>query len=373
MKSIYAFTFFVSIISGIFPVSSYAQDALDFKFKTIPRLSQNFSFWESNFSFREKNELLTVFSKAFPVEPQVRTNRVLEKILPYRIFFAAGTGVLLGQVKEFVYRDSGGDDYLSTLLWDLKPMVYLGSALSFSRTDPLAGLGVEANLSVKFGLPLLSGSIEDRDWMNNPDELTHYSKHDAYLQGGAAFPLLLDFSGGITIPIASRFAIKALSSFSFMRFSWEARDGYTKYPPDSPPTAFSGTGITYDQHWFIFSPGFGVFWPFHRSLSMGFSLFISPLIYVKALDTHVRTNVQYFDKMRWGLYVEPSLELTFSPNSYLSLVLHGNWRSIGGRGDTTAINKETDNLTKFANTAGARYSAFDLGLFLKVTLPRLPG
>jgi outer membrane protease len=324
MKSIYAFTFFVSMIAGVFPVSSHAQDTPDFKFRTIP----------------------------------------------YRIFFAAGAGVLLGQAEEIVYKNNG-DDYLSQLLWDLKPMVYLGSALSFSRTDPLAGLGAEANLSVKFGLPLVSGSIEDRDWMNdNPDE-THYSKHDAYLRGGAAFPVLLDFSGGITIPVASRVAIKALGSFSFMRFSWEARDGYKKYESDDFPVATPGTGITYDQHWFIFSPGLGVFWPFHRSLSVGFSFFISPLIYVKALDTHVHTNVQFFDKMRWGVYMEPSLELTFSPNDYLSLVLHGNWRSItGARGDTTKVTIGTNVSTKYINTAGAGYSVFDAGLLLKITLSR---
>ncbi|MDR1597250.1 MAG: omptin family outer membrane protease, partial [Treponema sp.] len=250
------------------------------------------------------------------------------------------------------------------------------SALSFSRTDPLADLGATANLSVKFGLPLLSGSIEDRDWMDDldPGELTNYSKHDAYLQGGTAFPVLLDFSGGITIPIASRVAIKILGSFSFMRFSWEARDGYKKYkdefwiPKDTP-----GTGLTYEQHWFIFSPGLGVFWPFHRSLKADFSFFISPLIYVEALDTHLYTKVQYFDKMRWGLYLEPSLELTFSPNSYLSLVLHGNWRYItGARGNSTGVNMDTNVSTKFTNMAGAGYSVFDLGLFLKITLPGSP-
>jgi outer membrane protease len=252
-------------------------------------------------------------------------------------------------------------------------MVYLGSAMSFSPADPLADLGVEANLSVKFGLPFLSGSIEDRDWMYDPGVLTNYSKHDAYLQGGTAFPMLLDFSGGIIIPVASRFAIKALGSFSFMRFSWEARDGYIKYSPLWIPTDTPGTGITYEQHWFIFSPGLGVFWPFHRSVSVDLSFFISPVLYVKALDTHLYTKVQYFDKMRLGLYLEPSLELAFSPNSFLSLVLHGNWRYITGpRGDTTAVRIGTNVSTKTAGSAGAAYSVFDLGLFLKITLPRSP-
>jgi hypothetical protein len=36
------------------------------------KLSQNFSFWESNLRFRGKSGLLTAFSKAIP-----KTNRVL--------------------------------------------------------------------------------------------------------------------------------------------------------------------------------------------------------------------------------------------------------------------------------------------------------
>jgi hypothetical protein len=38
------------------------------------RLSQNFSFWESNLRFRGKNGLWAVFSKVFP-----ESNRVLGK------------------------------------------------------------------------------------------------------------------------------------------------------------------------------------------------------------------------------------------------------------------------------------------------------
>jgi hypothetical protein len=42
------------------------------------RLSQNFSFWESNLRFRGKNGLWAVFSKAFP-----KTTRVLGKARLY--------------------------------------------------------------------------------------------------------------------------------------------------------------------------------------------------------------------------------------------------------------------------------------------------
>ncbi|MFP3043016.1 omptin family outer membrane protease [Treponema primitia] len=346
MKSIYAFAFFVSMTIGVFPVLSYGQDAIDF----------------------------TIFKT------------------PYRVSLATGAGVLLGQSEEIVYKNSNTDNKLSQLLWDLKPLVYIGTALSFSRANPLAGLGAVTDLSVKFGLPLLSGTMEDRDWQDsNPDLLTNFSSHDAYIQGA----MLLDFSGGIAIPIVSRVVIKVLASFSYMRFSWIARDGYAQYNESGwnsslPKTYSQGTGISYDQEWLILSPGLGLFWPFYRSLNLDFRFFISPLIFANDLDNHFFRDpnafgdgdifrakkseryLQFTDHTRDGIYLEPSLNLTFSPNPYLSLLFHGSWRYISGvRGDTYTLKTGPNTTTPFKdpNSAGVGYSAFDLGLFLKIALP----
>ncbi|GHV78558.1 hypothetical protein AGMMS49944_03490 [Spirochaetia bacterium] len=225
---------------------------------------------------------------------------------PYRISLAAKAGVLLGQAEEIVYKYSDDDAYLSQLLWDLKPLVYLGSSLSLSRANPLAGLGAAVDLSVKFGLPILSGTMEDRDWHdpyvigNTYDDiyLTNFSSSDAYIQGA----MLLDFSGGITIPIASVVAIKALVSFSYMRFSWIAQNGYLQYMRENWEKRYvQGTLISYDQNWIILSPGIGVSWPFHRSLSLDFSFFISPLIWAWDMDTHFMTGpTQFYDDMKGG-------------------------------------------------------------------------
>ncbi|GHV74204.1 hypothetical protein AGMMS49940_15060 [Spirochaetia bacterium] len=331
MKSIYVFAFFVSIL-----VSSYGQDNIDF---TILKT-------------------------------------------PYRISLAADAGVLLGQAEEIVYKNSNDDAYLSQLLWDLKPLVYLGSSLSLSRADPLSGFGLGADLSVKFGLPIFSGTMEDRDWVNEayPDMLTHFSSHNAYIQGA----MLLDLAGGITIPIAGRVAIKALVSFSYMRFSWIAQHGYTQYDktngwsPSTPKTPVNGTGISYDQNWIILSPGIEVFWPFYRGLSLDFRFFISPGIWSWDMDNHYmnidpgKKYTQYSDNTEGGLYLEPSLALAFSPIPSLSLVLHGAWRYINGtRGDVYELiaGFNTNSPTYASNRAGVGYSAVDVGLSLKLALP----
>ncbi|GHV33412.1 hypothetical protein AGMMS4952_25260 [Spirochaetia bacterium] len=308
---------------------------------------------------------------------------------PYRISLAADAGVLLGQAEEIVYSTtyfgSNTDTKLSQLLWDLKPMVYLGSALSLSRADPLAGLGATAELSVKFGLPIKSGTMEDRDWQNkdDPDMLTDFSSHDAYIQGGEQAALLVDFSGGITIPIKSTVALKALLSFSYMHFSWSGQDGNGEYmqrddwynPTEFYPAeewrreTFQGTVITYDQMWVIISPGLGIFWPVHHVLDLDFRFFISPLIFVNDVDTH--PNERFYDTMKWGLYLEPALDISFTPTRYFSLVLHSSWRyTTGTRGDTATTTPQSNIIIKkIFNGAGVGYNAFDVGLSLKFALP----
>jgi outer membrane protease len=290
---------------------------------------------------------------------------------PYRISLTADAGVLLGQAEEIVYRDSDTDGYLSQLLWDLKPLVYIGPSLSLSRADPLAGLGGTADLSIKFGLPILSGTMEDRDWTDpsDPDLRTNFSSHNAYIQGA----MLLDVSGGITIPIKSAVVLKGLASFSFMRFSWIAQNGYRKYIGDEyAEIAMQGTGISYDQNWMIFSPGIGLFWPVYRALSMDVRFFISPLLFAWDRDIHVITKTQYSDTMLWGLYLDPVLDFSFTPNRYLSVTVHGSWRYItGARGDIlkTAIGDSDGIATISSNQAGASYNAFDVGLSFRFALP----
>ncbi|GHV76669.1 hypothetical protein AGMMS49942_14900 [Spirochaetia bacterium] len=340
MKSIYAFAFFVSILCiGVFPVSSDGADTIDFSIGKTP----------------------------------------------YRISLAAEAGVLLGQVEEIVYADSNTDTYLSQLLWDLKPLVYLGSGLSFSRANPLDGLGGTADLSVKFGLPIRSGTLENRDWQNkaDPDMVTDFSSHDLSIQGGEQVTMLLDFSGGISIPIKSAVALRALLSFSYMHFSWSGQGGYGRYMARDPystrffPEAewrrrtFQGTVITYEQVWIIPSPGLGVLWPVHRVLDLDFRFFMSPLIFVWDLDIHMERKLRFYDTMSGGLYLEPGVDISFTPNPFLTLLLHGSWRySTGTRGKTIMTSTgSTTIIGESYDTAGVGYSAFDVGLSLRVALP----
>jgi outer membrane protease len=333
MKIVYAFALFVSICMGsFFPVLSYGQDSFDFAIAKTP----------------------------------------------YRISLSAGAGTLIGQAEEIVYKYADRDDTMSLLLWDLKPMVYLGSALSFSRQDLLAGPGLALDLSVKFGLPLQSGTMEDRDWydgdlalqypgnprygLDNPD-LKCFSAHDAYLEKGT---WLLDVSGGISIPVKSKLALKALLGFSYMQFSWFSQDGYTEYMRDNwERIYYKEPAITYDQAWLILSAGIGLFLPLGRSLSMDLRFFISPLVYAGGEDHHIKRKRYFNDYMRGGLFLEPALDIAFAPNNFFSIVARGSWRRIFGTRGNTFLDGSFLN----ENQAGAGFSAFDAGLSFKFALP----
>jgi len=139
---------------------------------------------------------LTVFTVfiillcAFPVSAQINKD--------YSISLCPQFGFFYGHVEEIVYPSSGAKaPLLSQLLWDMKPVFYYGLMMDFSPVRPMERWRFFSELSLKFGIPGLSGVMEDRDWMSKENaELTHYSAHDNI----AKEILLFDFSAGVSFP-----------------------------------------------------------------------------------------------------------------------------------------------------------------------------
>jgi outer membrane protease len=276
---------------------------------------------------------------AKPLEPPEGTE------FPY--VFAAGLsgGILYGQAREMLYKYADTDDYLSQLLWDMKPLAYAGMGLSFSPREPWKKAGFFTELSFRAGIPGATGSMEDRDWLNTENEmLTHYSRHDNYTRGA----FLLDYILGFSFPLGDRVRTRWYGAFSMMVFNWEARDGYLQYtendpladPPsrypwtDSiPKTYIYGRGITYYQQWFTGSPGMSLHLSLSDRLSLGFYIQMGPLIFCGAQDDHL--SEQFIDIVSGGLLTEPRAELVFSPSPGWDLVFYVSCRQITRtRGDS---------------------------------------
>ena len=295
------------------------------------------------------------------------------------------TGLLVGQSEEIVYKHSGSDKYLSQLLWDVKPLVYLGVAADFGPRDPFQGNGFISATSIKFGLPFKTGIMEDRDW-KYPDNqnLTNFSRHDAYAE---KLNILTDLSAGYSWRLKDYLAINAFGEFSYMRFSWVARDGYYQYlTSDSygninpgqtwnanttPKVKIHGDGIRYVQNWLILAPGVSLKGRFNKLFSLEGNFCYSPLIYCADRDDHLVRNLIFWDYLYFGNYINAGGAFTFSPKSNLDLSLAVSYRYISGaRGKT--FQEDTKNtpgqIFQSINDAGAGYSVLDIELAVKIRL-----
>ncbi|MDR0562285.1 MAG: omptin family outer membrane protease [Spirochaetaceae bacterium] len=278
---------------------------------------------------------------------------------PYTVSLAVSAGALVGQSEEIVYKLSNSDTYLSQLLWDMKPLAYIGTEFAISRKKPLEKWGVFSTISLKFGIPMETGVMEDRDWDSPDNRLTNFSSHDNYTQ--KAF--LCDISPiGVSFPIVSSVLIRVYPVFSYMYFSWASRDGYLQYERyDWETMPVSGPMINYSQSWMLASQGIGLWVPFLKVLSAGIDFQIGSVLSCTALDEHISRNVRFKDRISGGCFFEAKGVFTFSPISWLDITLSAGGRYITGSRGVSYMN---DDPTPVSG-AGAGYSVADIGLSVK--------
>jgi len=292
----------------------------------------------------------------------------------YGFSLSSNIGFLYGQAEEIVYKYPKEDSYLSELLWDLKPLVYAGLGADFGPMDTSRNRGFTAALSFKAGLPLKTGIIEDRDWLNSDpkyDYLTWYSRHDAYSKTA----LLLDVSAGYFWRFAGSLSLSVFGEFSWMHFSWSAMDGYLQYSSKNsnnyyqewddsiPKTYKTGELLRYKQDWFIFSPGVSLNWDINGFFSLKGLFNYSPLIYCADRDDHLIGDKTYFDYLYFGHYIKYGGEFIFSPSRNTDISLFALSKHITGtRGDIV------HQARRYNDEAGAGLSTLDLGLTVKFRL-----
>jgi outer membrane protease len=298
----------------------------------------------------------------------------------YSLSLSTSLGIIYGHSEEIVYKHPGKDDYLSELLWDLKPLVYAGLALDLAKTNPWERWGFFAGLSLKYGLPLKTGIMEDRDWLDDDqDYVTHYSRHDTYSQGA----LLADLSAGLSFPLSYTLLLKAGVKFSYMYFSWIGLDGYDQYAEapafgktDYKPwhsgltkNPVSGRVITYKQYWFILAPVLGGEIKLSPLFFLDLYAAATPLIYCVDIDDHLKTQVRYQDYLSWGFALDTGIGFAFVPAEKVEFRLDCGIRYISGsRGDvyTKSTGVPSSGFHLSPEIAGGGYAAFDAGFSAKI-------
>jgi outer membrane protease len=288
-------------------------------------------------------------------------------------------GVLVGTSREIVL---SGSYIVSQLDWAMRPLVFTGSGLRASTPE-----GLRASLEVLAGVPGKTGRITDKDYLNRDAEVTHFSAHDSFTEGA----LLLDARIGWQFALGERFTIEPFAGFSLMRFKWTARDGYLQYPPEgSPPyTPWNpqtttkvdvfGTGIVYQQTWYIPAVGVRAALRFGDSMEAALALGFSPYLWMNDLDNHELRLVDFVGTLTGGRLLDPSLEVSWRLGSRSRLSLDLGYRIIWGLvGDTLAIGAgvagdpgpeiDPGDWIRYMGSSGVFYDAFSFSLSLDVSL-----
>lgn len=288
-------------------------------------------------------------------------------------------GVLIGTSREIVL---DGSYVVSQLDWAMKPLVFTGSELRASAPS-----GLLASIDVRSGVPGNTGRITDKDFLNYDGDVTHYSEHDCYTEGA----LLLDARLGWKFALGDRIAVEPFAGFSVMRFKWTARDGYLQYPPQSsypytpwnpqttPKVTVYGTGIVYQQTWYIPLAGVRAGIEFGDRFGAAFALGFSPYLLMNDLDNHELRLIDFHGNLSGGYLVDPSLALSWRIGPRAQLSLDMGYRIIWGlEGDTLAIGAGVAGDTgpeldpgewiRYYGTAGTSYDALSVSLSLVLPL-----
>jgi outer membrane protease len=301
---------------------------------------------------------------------------------PYALSLHPCFGFIYGRAEEIVYPPSSEfkAELLSQLLWDMKPVFYYGLRTDFSQIKTTEKHGLFSSLSLKFGIPALSGKIVDRDWLSIENtDLTNYSIHDNFTRE----MFLLDFSAGYAFPFLRVMILKAYVNVSYMNFRFSGFDGHgiyarskgknTYYPigdnPDTETELFKGKKvINYTQVWLSVAPGVSFGYYFFENFCAELSFRITPLILCSDLDEHLTTKTQFRDYMQGGLLIEPGATLSFACNDWIALSLEFSWKYINGTKGDTFMRPYGKGDYFQSGTAGAGLSVLDTGFFFRIRL-----
>jgi len=284
----------------------------------------------------------------------------------YDFSIAAQTGLLYGTAYEIVYRDGNSNTYMSELQWELKPLFVMG--LHFSL-EPIQTWGFFTSFDIKAGFPAKSGTMEDRDWVNTPGKLSHFSSHTNKTQ----IAILLALDAGFSFPVTEWFFLRPLFSFEYIFFKMEGRDGYYSYEIynwENKP--LSGPVINYSQNWFLLSPGLSMGFTLNRFMIKS-TIKITPLVFCISYDDHIRRELFITDFMFGKVAVEPALDVSFALSPRFEIGLNGSYRYITGTRGTTIEDNYASYYASdsaYINIAGAGLKLFEGALYLRVFIGR---
>jgi len=280
---------------------------------------------------------------------------------PYDFSLAAHAGIMYGTAYEIVYHERS-DEYLSELQWELKPLFFMGIDIVL---EPVQTWGFFTRFGIKAGFPAVSGTMEDRDWVDTPGILSNFSSHTNKNQATT----LLTLDAGFSFPVRERFFLRPFVSFDYIFLKMKGLNGYYSYADyDWEIRPLSGPVISYSQNWFIFSPGFSLGFTLNRFTIKG-AIKVTPFILCIGNDDHILTETSYTDYMRGKIAVEPALDISFPVFSrFFYTGVSYSYRFITGTRGNTVVDEYGRDIpaSLSSNPSGAGLRLFECSLYLRV-------
>lgn len=270
------------------------------------------------------------------------TSRIFASEISYTL--SGSMGLRTGCEDEFVfYKVNGSDEKLSELNWEQSPLFVakIENKVSFGKWNFFADLTA--------GIPGCTGLIKDSDWKNVKFGSTHKNLYDIKTNYSESRNVsLMNFEGelgaGYQVNL-KYFSVTPRISTSVIVSKNEAIDGWKMY---SSPRKINGNISYYpsydsegvNKEYFEDSYGpdtvllelsrFSVWtWvgadikynPIKR-LTLNLSVNMSPFVFIKSIDQHKLTSVDYLDEIsEWtgAARFKAGIEFAFSPNNRIFL------------------------------------------------------
>lgn len=251
-------------------------------------------------------------------------------ILSFRI--TPQIGLVNGSINEYVFdeENSKNTDYkISQLDWDIKNIPVLGVKAEFNILRYIA-----INLSTSFGIPKISGYMQDYDWLNSyagidieiptswigddPTELTNYSQHTNELKNYIDF--YISAGGNIYLPFNLK--LTPFLSYQYESIHLAGKQGFGRYKNkdktfDIKDYSNNNQVISYLQETNAMFLGLSVKFDNipHTSLSADF--FVSPkMTFLNAIDYHYTRSIAFWDKMSNIWQLKGNIEAQYNFNKY---------------------------------------------------------
>ena len=281
----------------------------------------------------------------------------------YALSVSTTAGLWVGQSEEIVYQDTNSNEYISQLIWDMKPLAKIGLTLELGPDNNIMRKGVFFIVNAQFAMPNTSGIMLDRDWdpeyWDFPGQLTNRSEHTNRTR--SAF--LAELRSGWNFPVKSKMSFRPYLNFAYQYFSFSGQDGYREYKAENnwEHIEMYGEVITFTQIFYMLSAGCSFYYPIHEKIGIEAFAQAGYVILYGDEDNHLERGLQFIDFATRGLELQGGVQAKILPFNRIGFDIGASYKNVSNvRGMVSKRDVFSGTVRNFSNVCGAALSLFDI-------------